>query len=106
MRKNVEKMTLNYSPNFDVNKRLKTSIKYLIFHYTGMKDDKSAIKKLTNPNSNVSCHYYIDRKGHVIKMLPESYIAWHAGISFWGADKNLNKNSIGIEISNPGHKIT
>ena len=105
MRKNVEKMTLNYSPNFDVNKRLKTSIKYLIFHYTGMKDDKSAIKKLTNPNSNVSCHYYIDRKGHVIKMLPESYIAWHAGISFWGADKNLNKNSIGIEISNPGHKI-
>ena len=40
----VEKMTLNYSPNFDLKKRKKSKIKYLIFHYTGMKSDKSAIE--------------------------------------------------------------
>ena len=99
----VEKMTINYSPNFDLKKRAKSKIKYLIFHYTGMKSDKSAIKRLTDINSKVSCHYYIDLKGSIIQMVPDSYVAWHAGKSSWGRDKNLNKSSIGIEISNPGH---
>ena len=48
MQKNVEKMIINYSPNFDLKKRNKNKIKYLIYHYTGMKNDKSAIKKLTS----------------------------------------------------------
>ena len=104
MPKNVEKMTINYSPNFDLKKRPSSKIKYLIFHYTGMKSDKSAIKKLTDINSKVSCHYYIDQKGNIIQMVPELYVAWHAGQSSWGKDKSLNKNSIGIEISNPGHQ--
>ena len=104
MPKNVEKMTINYSPNFDLKKRPSSKIKYLIFHYTGMKSDKSAIKKLTNINSKVSCHYYIDQKGNIIQMVPDLYVAWHAGQSFWGKDKSLNKKSIGIEISNPGHQ--
>ena len=69
-----------------------------------MKNDKLAIKKLTNFNSNVSCHYYITAYGKIIKMLPDLYIAWHAGKSKWGKRESLNKNSIGIEISNPGHK--
>ena len=103
MPNNVEKMTLNYSPNFDFKKRKKSKIKYLIFHYTGMKSDKSAIQKLTNEKSKVSCHYYINQKGQIIKMVPDLYVAWHAGKSFWKNDKNLNKSSIGIEISNPGH---
>ena len=50
MQKNVENMTFNYSPNFYLKKRDKNKIKYLIFHYTGMKNDKLAIKKLTNLN--------------------------------------------------------
>ena len=104
MPKNVEKMTINYSPNFDLKKRPSSKIKYLIFHYTGMKSDKSAIKKLTDINSKVSCHYYIDQKGNIIQMVPDLYVAWHAGQSFWGKDKSLNKKSIGIEISNPGHQ--
>ena len=36
-------------------------------------------------------------------MVPELYIAWHAGKSSWKSFKSLNKHSIGIEISNPGH---
>ena len=104
MQKNVEKMTINYSPNFDLKKRDKNKIKYLIFHYTGMKNDKLAIKKLTNLNSNVSCHYYITKSGNIIQMVPDLYVAWHAGKSKWGNYKSLNRNSIGIEISNPGHE--
>ena len=36
-------------------------------------------------------------------MVPDLYIAWHAGKSNWKNDKLLNSSSIGIEISNPGH---
>ena len=104
MQKNVEKMTINYSPNFSLKKREKRKIKYLIFHYTGMKNDKLAIKKLTSFNSNVSCHYYITKTGKLIQMVPDLYVAWHAGKSNWKNFKSLNYNSIGIEISNPGHK--
>ena len=38
-------------------------------------------------------------------MVPESYIAWHAGRSNWHGKKSLNRNSIGIEISNKGHQF-
>ncbi len=104
MQKNVEKMTTNYSPNFDLKKRDKNKIKYLIYHYTGMKNDKLAIKKLTDSNSNVSCHYYITASGKLIQIVPDLYTAWHAGKSSWREYKSLNHNSIGIEVSNPGHE--
>ena len=104
MQKNVEKMTTNYSPNFDPKKRDKNKIKYLIYHYTGMKNDRLAIKKLTGSNSNVSCHYYITASGKLIQIVPDLYTAWHAGKSNWRKYKSLNYNSIGIEVSNPGHK--
>ena len=104
MPKNVEKMTTNYSPNFNLRKRSIKVIKYIIFHYTGMKSDKLAIRKLTGFNSKVSSHYYIDKKGNLIQLVPDLYISWHAGKSYWKNDKFLNNNSIGIEISNPGHE--
>ena len=104
MQKNVEKMIINYSPNFYFKKRDKNKINYLIYHYTGMKNDRLAIKKLTSLNSNVSCHYYITTSGNLIQMVPDLYIAWHAGQSHWRNHKSLNYNSIGIEISNPGHE--
>ena len=104
MQKNVEKMSINYSPNFNLRKRSSSKVKYLIFHYTGMKSEKGAIKRLTNNNTEVSCHYFIKRNGKIIKIVPDLYIAWHAGISSWKKDKFLNSNSIGIEISNPGHE--
>ena len=91
MPNNVEKMTFNYSPNFDLIKRSNKQIKYLIFHYTGMKNDQSAIKKLTSEKSRVSCHYYITRKGNLIQLVPELYVAWHAGKSNWKKDKFINQ---------------
>ena len=103
MQENVEKMLINYSPNFNLRKRRISKIKYIIFHYTGMKSEKGAIKRLTTKHSGVSCHYFIKKNGEIIKIVPDLYIAWHAGISSWKNDKYLNLNSLGIEISNPGH---
>ena len=99
------KTTLNYSPNFSLKKRSTKEIKFIIFHYTGMKKESEAIKKLTDIQSEVSCHYLVKNNGKIITMVPGSYIAWHAGKSSWGNHKSLNKNSIGIEITNPGHEF-
>ncbi len=97
------KILSNYSPNFNPLKRKTSQIKFLIFHYTGMNKESDAIKKLTNYRSDVSCHYFIKKKGETLIMVPDSYIAWHAGKSQWKRYRSLNKYSIGIEISNPGH---
>ena len=99
------KIILNFSPNFDAKKRKKSEIKFIVFHYTGMKSEKKALDKLLDYNSEVSCHYLIKNNGDIIKMVPEIYQAWHAGISSWKKFKFLNKNSIGIEITNPGHEF-
>tara|TARA_B100001109_G_scaffold243316_1_gene229043 strand:- start:88 stop:825 length:738 start_codon:yes stop_codon:yes gene_type:complete len=97
------KILNNYSPNFDFKKRNIRNINSLIFHYTGMKYEKDAINKLTSTNSKVSSHYFIKKNGEILKLVPDLYIAWHAGISRWRNFNSLNKNSIGIEISNSGH---
>ena len=49
--------TLNYSPNFNIKKRRPNQIKFIIFHYTGMKKESEAIERLTNKESEVSSHY-------------------------------------------------
>ena len=99
------KDSFNYSPNFSTYRRIKKNIKYLILHYTGMHSEIEAINRLTNVQSKVSCHYFIKRNGSIILMDPEIYEAWHAGKSNWKRDRSLNRNSIGIEISNKGHEF-
>ncbi len=95
----------NYSPNFDKKKRRPNQIKFLIFHYTGMKNEVDAIKRLTDYKTKVSSHYFIKNNGKIINLVPDLYIAWHAGISSWQKFKSINKYSIGIEISNSGHNF-
>jgi len=99
------KLTLNYSPNFNPKKRKASQIKFIIFHYTGMTTESASLNRLTNSQSEVSSHYLIKNNGEVVMMVPDLYIAWHAGKSYWKNLKSLNKNSIGIEISNPGHNL-
>ena len=95
----------NYSNNFNIPKRTKKSIKFIVIHYTGMKKESDALKRLCDPKSQVSAHYFIKNNGKILILVPNLYQAWHAGISSWQRFNSLNKNSIGIEISNPGHKF-
>ena len=83
MPKKSMKTILDYSPNFNSKKRRINQVKFIIFHYTGMKKESEAINKLTNTQSQVSCHYFIKNNGKIITMVPNSYTAWHAGISSW-----------------------
>ena len=92
-----------YSINFDKIIRSPKSIIYLVYHYTGMKNENKALQRLRDKNSKVSCHYFIKKNGTIINMVPDKFTAWHAGVSCWKKHNNLNDKSIGIEIQNPGH---
>ena len=70
-----------------------------------MKKESAAIKKLTKIQSEVSSHYLIKNNGEIVTLVPDLYIAWHAGVSSWKNYSTLNKHSIGIEICNPGHQF-
>ena len=94
-----------YSPNFSKKLRKNKDIKAIVIHYTGMQSEIVAIKRLSNFKTKVSCHYLINRKGQILKMVDENKIAWHAGKSKWKNFRNLNKNSIGIELANKGHEF-
>ena len=94
-----------YSPNFDRKKRLANSIKIIVIHYTGMQSERESIIRLCNPKFKVSCHFLINRNGKIYRLVQDNKTAWHAGKSCWGKYKNLNKNSIGIELTNKGHKF-
>ena len=93
------------SPNYSKKTRLKKQIKFVIIHYTGMQSEIESIKRLKNPKFKVSCHYLINRKGDIIQMVEDRKIAWHAGKSKWKNFENLNKQSIGIELVNKGHRF-
>lgn len=89
------------SRNFD-NRTKKAKIKYIILHYTETKTFTEALKLLCSKKRKVSSHFLIDKKGNVYQLVDEKKKAWHAGISCWEKQKNLNDNSIGIEITNAG----
>ena len=91
------------SPNFSQKTRPESSIKFVIIHYTGMQSEIESINRLKNIKSKVSCHYLINRKGIITQMVKDNKTAWHAGKSKWKNFKNLNENSIGIELVNRGH---
>ena len=96
-------MNKYYSPNFSLPKRAKKKIKFIILHYTGMKKEELALKRLCDEKTKVSSHYFVKRNGELINLIPDLYEAWHAGKSNWKKTKSLNKSSIGIEIQNQGH---
>ncbi|CCD88765.1 putative 1:N-acetylmuramoyl-L-alanine amidase (family 2) with peptidoglycan binding domain [Bradyrhizobium sp. ORS 285] len=75
----------------------------VILHYTGMPDVEGAITKLCTAGTEVSAHYIVLEDGRIVQCVPEALRAWHAGLSSWGGEEDINSCSIGIEIVNRGH---
>ena len=99
------KIRFCYSPNFNKKNRPINWIKLIIIHYTGMQSERESLKRLCDPESKVSSHFVISRNGKIYRLVNDNQIAWHAGKSFWGKYKNLNKVSIGVELVNKGHQF-
>jgi len=70
-----------------------------------MQSERESIIRLCNFRSKVSSHFLINQQGKIYRLVLDNQVAWHAGKSCWGKYKNLNKNSIGIELVNKGHKF-
>lgn len=92
------------SPNF--NERVGEGVPdILIMHYTGMQSCAAAVTRLTDAASRVSSHYTVDEDGTIYRHVAEEMRAWHAGVSHWRGESDINSRSVGIEIVNPGHEF-
>ncbi|MEM8841055.1 MAG: N-acetylmuramoyl-L-alanine amidase [Pseudomonadota bacterium] len=89
------------SPNYG-ERRGVTSPDMIVIHYTGMATAAAALERLCDPGAEVSAHFLIDLDGTRTKLVHPRYRAWHAGVSCWGGVQDVNSNSIGIELVNPG----
>ncbi|MGD9639307.1 MAG: N-acetylmuramoyl-L-alanine amidase [Alphaproteobacteria bacterium] len=92
------------SPNYN-ERRNNAEIDMLVIHYTGMPTSQDALLRMQQKESEVSAHYMIDENGEVYQLVEEKYRAWHAGVSFWRGNKDVNSSSIGIELVNKGHEF-
>jgi N-acetylmuramoyl-L-alanine amidase len=89
------------SPNYDG--RDGQTVDMLIMHYTDMMHCDDALQRLCNPEAKVSAHYVVSESGDIYQLVAEDMRAWHAGVSHWRGESNINARSIGIEICNRGH---
>ena len=115
------RITEHPSPNYDVRTR---AIDLVVLHYTGMQDGATALKRLCDPAplaghypgpwqsadiapdtalGRASAHYVVSEEGAVHCLVAEENRAWHAGVSIWEGEGDVNARSIGIEIVNGGH---
>jgi N-acetylmuramoyl-L-alanine amidase len=90
------------SPNFDART---APPDILVLHYTGMRTGPEALDRLRDPEAKVSSHYMVEEDGRIFRLVPEERRAWHAGVSYWKGERNINGVSIGVEIVNPGHEF-
>ena len=93
-------ITLSPSPNHDERKH---PVDMIVLHYTGMESGEAALARMCDAAAEVSAHYMIWEDGRVTQLVDEDKRAWHAGVSSWQGDDDLNSRSIGIEIVNGGH---
>lgn len=77
----------------------------IVLHYTGMATGQGALDRLRDPEAKVSSHYLVEEDGRIFSLVAEERRAWHAGVSFWKGETDVNGRSIGIEIVNPGHDL-
>ena len=92
------------SPNVEARKDGRTP-DMILLHYTGMQTGAAALERLCAPDSKVSAHYVVFEDGRIVQCVPEDKRAWHAGVSSWAGEPDINSCSIGIEIVNPGHEF-
>jgi N-acetylmuramoyl-L-alanine amidase len=103
--KNAHNVEIIHHPSPNCDSRDGQAVDMLVLHYTGMPTAEDALNHMSNPEAKVSAHYMIDEGGKITQLVDESERAWHAGVSYWRGNTNINHRSVGIEIVNPGHEF-
>ncbi len=81
------------------NKGRKSSIQYIVVHYTANNGDKAEGNGnyFAQPNRNASAHYFVD-ESNVVQSVKDTDTAWHCGAKSYKHPKCRNDNSIGVEM--------
>jgi AmpD protein len=83
------------SPNRDASAHERLGV---LFHHSGMGFDET-IERMLDPGSRVSYHCLIGADGTRCSLVPETEIAWHAGVSrFLGRD-GCNAFLLGVSFA-------
>ena len=85
------------TPNFNLRKP-----NYVIIHHTAQDSCGQTLYTFSLARTTRSAHYVICRDGTLHHLLNDYLRAWHAGISKWGNNVDMNSCSIGIELDNNG----
>lgn len=88
------------SPNFGPRRGC-SGPDMVVLHYTAMATAGEALERMCDPAAEVSAHYLVGEDGRVFQLVTEEQRAWHAGVSTWGGEVDVNSHSIGIELANP-----
>jgi N-acetylmuramoyl-L-alanine amidase len=83
------------SPHFSLRTQ---PISAIIIHDTASYTAQSALNWFANPTSRVSAHVVIDRDGTIFRVVLDSRVAWHAGISTLHGIAGCNGYSLGVEL--------
>lgn len=95
-------VTQRPSPNHDARTR---PLSHIILHYTDMADPQAALTRLCDAQAKVSAHYFIHRTGEIVQLVADDRRAWHAGVSYWRGETDMNSASLGIELDHDGHDV-
>jgi len=89
------------SPNFNARRP-----QMVILHHTVEPTFEGSLKVLQTENSGgpVSSHYLIGMDGRLAQLVSDDHRAYHAGGGTWGAFRDINALSIGIELVNNGYE--
>lgn len=81
-----------------------TPIRYLVVHYTAVPGDTAENNGryfARADTGKTSAHYFVDEH-QIVRSVPEEYVAYHCGGSYYYHPECRNGNSIGVEICTKG----
>lgn len=87
------------SPNYNA-RPLHVVPSVVVLHATAGRDESSDVYWCCQPDSKVSYHAIVGRRGDVYVLVPFEFRAWHAGVSTWNGQSNVNDFSIGLAFAN------
>ena len=82
------------SPNYGERKLPITAV---VIHYTQLGSDET-VSKFSDPFEKVSAHFLIHKDATFTQFVCCSKRAWHAGVSSFKGQEDVNSLSIGIEL--------
>ncbi len=85
------------SPNQDARP---AAVRVIVIHSDASPNEKATLGWIENPDSKVSYHILIGRKGTKYRCVPDTRRAWAVGYSAWRGARNINGISLSVAFAN------